>query len=55
MSTKLNTIKKKLMLSAALMLVGMAVAPIASAAQRYCTTGNSCVTCYQIVWKWVCF
>jgi len=54
MSTKLNTIKKKLMLSATLVLVGMAVAPIASAAQQYCYE-DECVTCYRILWQWMCF
>jgi hypothetical protein len=54
MSTKLKGMKNKLVLSATLVLIGMAVAPYASAAQQYCTDGD-CVTCYRIAWTWMCF
>ncbi len=54
MTTKRDAIKNKLMLGAALMAIGMAVAPYASAAQQYCTN-DDCVTCWRIFWQWMCF
>lgn len=51
MSTKLNTIKKKLMLGTTLLVTGMIMAPYASAMPA----GGYCSECRRILWTWLCY
>jgi hypothetical protein len=49
-----NSIKKKLMASATLFLVGMTLAPYASASLP-CPPGGYCGTCVRVLWTWMCW
>lgn len=58
MSSKFSGNRKKFMLSAALVLIGMSIAPIASAAIRECISVNGgkeyCQTCYYVFGRYIC-